>query len=473
MYERMNFKELGLGAKTLQGIESVGYREATPIQEQTIPHVLNRRHLFGCAQTGTGKTASYTLPILDLLASGRQRARMPRVLILTPTRELAQQVEESFIKYGKFHNFKLCVLIGGEPMGPQEKNLSRGADVIIATPGRLIDFIDRQRLMTHAIDILVIDEADRMLDMGFMPDIEKIKSFIVPTCQTIMFSATLSDDIKKIAHKFLVNPVEIFVTPPAQVAENVEQFIIKAKAVQKKSVIKDLIEEQHPNNAIIFCNRKKDIPEIQRFLRKHNYSASALHGDLDQGERKQTLQDFKEGKIAFLVASDVAARGIDVEGLSCVFNYDVPNNPEEYVHRIGRTGRAGHQGKAFTLMSETESKLLRAIQKLIGITIPEHKIAGQRNEDQEEPLDAKNAQAAQKTPRSDTSRQDAPKASRSEESRTPSASKSAYGKDRNTRRPRPDHSHSEKKVIIGFGDMIPKFMLQDLTIFDESTNSPS
>jgi superfamily II DNA/RNA helicase len=470
LYERMNFKELGLGAKTLQGIESVGYREATPIQEQTIPHVLNRRHLFGCAQTGTGKTASYTLPILDLLESGRQRARLPRVLILTPTRELAQQVEESFTKYGKFHNFKLCVLIGGEPMGPQEKNLSRGADVIIATPGRLIDFIDRQRLMTHAIDILVIDEADRMLDMGFMPDIEKIKSFIVPTCQTIMFSATLSDDIKKIAHTFLVNPVEIFVTPPAQVAENVEQFIIKVKAILKKSVIKDLIEEQKPNNAIIFCNRKKDIPEIQRFLRKHNYSASALHGDLDQGERKQTLQDFKDGKIAFLVASDVAARGIDVEGLSCVFNYDIPNNPEEYVHRIGRTGRAGHQGKAFTLMSETESKLLRAIQKLIGITIPEHKIAGQRNEEQEEPLEVKKAQAESKAPRSAAPRQDAPKAPRA----TPAqAQASGEVKDRNVRRTRPDHSSHERKVIVGFGDMIPKFMLQDLTIFDESTNSPS
>lgn len=449
----MNFQELGLSQKTLQGIESAGYKEATPIQEQAIPHLLARRHLFGCAQTGTGKTASYTLPILDLLASGRRRALLPRVLILTPTRELAQQVEESFTKYGKYHDCKLCVLIGGEPMGPQEKSLSRGADVIIATPGRLIDFIDRKRLMTHAIDILVIDEADRMLDMGFMPDIEKIKSSIRPDCQTVMFSATLSDDIKKIVHKFMSAPVEIFVTQPSKVAENVQQYIIKVKATEKKSILKQLIEEQNPNNAIIFCNRKKDIPEIQRYLKKEGYTASVIHGDLDQSERKQTLQDFKDGKSTFLVASDVAARGIDVEGLSCVFNYDLPINPEEYVHRIGRTGRAGHQGKAFTLMSETESRLLKAIQKLIGITIPTHKMEKETVEEkvESEENSSKKNQSASKN-------------------HAPKKENTSSGTQTQQHRPKskPSEQH-ERRVIIGFGDMIPKFMMQDLTIPDEPT----
>lgn len=451
----MNFEELGLGLKTLKGIESAGYKEATPIQEQAIPYLLARKHLFGCAQTGTGKTASYTLPILDLLESSRRRALMPRVLILTPTRELAQQVEESFTKYGKFHDFKLCVLIGGEPMGPQEKNLSRGADVIIATPGRLIDFIDRKRLMTHAIDILVIDEADRMLDMGFIPDIEKVKSSIRPDCQMVMFSATLSDDIKKIVHKFMSNPVEIFVTQPSKVAENVKQFLIKVKASEKKSLLKQLIEEQNPNNAIIFCNRKKDIPEIQRFLKKEGYTASALHGDLDQSERKQTLLDFKEGKTSFLVASDVAARGIDVEGLSCVFNYDVPINPEEYVHRIGRTGRAGHQGKAFTLMSETESKLLKAIQKLIGIAIPVHKMEKEAVEE-EISLEEKAPRRNSPAPKPHQQKSDHPVASQ----HAPHRSK-----------PKSSEPTHERRVIIGFGDMIPKFMMQDLIIPDETTTS--
>lgn len=446
----MNFKELGLGQKTLKGIESVGYTEATPIQEQAIPNLLARKHLFGCAQTGTGKTASYTLPILDLLESGRQRARMPRVLILTPTRELAQQVEESFLKYGQHHSVKLCVLIGGEPMGPQEKSMSRGPDVIIATPGRLIDFVDRGRLMTHAIDILVIDEADRMLDMGFMPDIEKIKGYIKPDCQMVMFSATLSDDIKKIVHKFMTNPVEIFVTQPSKVAENVKQFLIKTRSNHKKDLLKILIEEQKPNNAIIFCNRKKDIPDIQRFLHKQGYTASVLHGDLDQGERRQTLQEFKEGKVSFLVASDVAARGIDVEGLSCVFNYDIPINAEEYVHRIGRTGRAGHLGKAFTFMSETESKLLRAIQKLIGIAIPEHKLDKEIVEEKAEP--SKTHERTAKVER----HHDQPK------HREPTP------QNPRTHKKSKDSSHNmDKKVIVGFGDMIPKFMLQDLPLFDE------
>jgi superfamily II DNA/RNA helicase len=463
----MNFSDLDLGQKTLHGISEAGYTIPTPIQLQVIPAALQRKDLFGCAQTGTGKTASYTLPILEILERGRQRARLPRALVLTPTRELAYQVEQSFETYGKYHNFKRVALVGGESIYEQEKKLSRSTDVVIATPGRLLDIVERGKILPHAIEVLVIDEADRMLDMGFIPDVEKIISFLSKKCQILLFSATLSNEIKKIAHKFLKDPVEIFATSPSKTADTVEQCLVKTKKENKLETLKRILDQENPKNAIIFCNRKKEIASLCRFLNKNNYTASPIHGDLLQSERTKALEAFKANEINVLVASDVAARGIDVIELSCVINFDVPTNAEEYVHRIGRTGRAGKKGKAFTLMSESDSKLLKAVQKLIGNAIPILDLTKEEPQQhkKEEPKEFKKEESKQH--KKEESKQHKKEEHQQKTYPMPSHQQELIKKDQ---RHHHHKSHSRpSSTVVGFGDNIPKFMMYDLNILERTT----
>jgi superfamily II DNA/RNA helicase len=370
------FADLGLSTKVLNAVEAAGYTIPTPIQAGAIPHALQRKDVLGIAQTGTGKTASFVLPMLTLLEQGRARARMPRTLILEPTRELAAQVEENFVKYGKNHRLNVALLIGGVSFEDQLRKLERGADVLIATPGRLLDHFERGKLLLSAVDILVIDEADRMLDMGFIPDIERICKLIPFTRQTLFFSATMPPEITKLTEQFLHSPVRIEVAKAATTAKTVEQKLVKSgkKDWEKRAVLRDLIraEDEGLKNAIIFCNRKKDVSELFRSLVKHDFDAGALHGDMDQRARTTMLANFKDGKLKLLVASDVAARGLDIPDVSHVFNFDVPIHSEDYVHRIGRTGRAGRSGKAFTLVTPADTKHLSAIEKLIGEDIIWH-----------------------------------------------------------------------------------------------------
>lgn len=371
----MDFAQLGLGDELLKAIAEIGYTTPTPIQEKAIPIVLMARDLIGLAQTGTGKTASFTLPMIEMLSSGRARSRMPRSLVLAPTRELAAQVAENFDKYGKYHKLTKALLVGGESMGDQIKILEKGADVLIATPGRLLDLFDRGQILLSDIKILVIDEADRMLDMGFIPDIEKIITFIPMTRQTLLFSATMQPEIKNLADKFLSNPKSVSVAPPASPAATVDHRMIEVAPKDKKYVLRDLIQRENIKNAFVFCNRKRDVDMLGKWLSDKGFSAAALHGDMVQSKRTETLQSFKDGKISLMVCSDVAARGLDVSGVSHVFNYDVPFNADDYVHRIGRTGRAGQSGKAWTLATADDEKLVAAIVKLVGRDIPTEKAA--------------------------------------------------------------------------------------------------
>ena len=368
--EAPTFAELGLSAKVLGAVTDTGYTTPTPIQAGAIPHALAGKDVLGIAQTGTGKTAAFVLPMITRLEKGRARARMPRTLILEPTRELAAQVEENFDKYGKNHRLNIALLIGGVSFDEQEKKLERGADVLIATPGRLLDHFERGKLLLTGVEILVIDEADRMLDMGFIPDIERICKLIPFTRQTLFFSATMPPEITKLTEQFLQAPVRVEVARPSTTAANVTQRLIKSptKAWEKREVLRNLIraEDAGLKNAIIFCNRKVDVSELFRSLLKHDFNAGALHGDMDQRARMATLEAFRNDKLKLLVASDVAARGLDIPDVSHVFNYDVPIHAEDYVHRIGRTARAGRSGKAYTIVTRSDQKYLDAIEKLIG-----------------------------------------------------------------------------------------------------------
>ena len=371
----MNFADLGLSPEVLKAVADAGYTQPTPIQEKAIPYVLMGRDVLGCAQTGTGKTASFTLPMIDILAGGRARARMPRSLILEPTRELAQQVSESFEKYGKHNRLSMALLIGGTSMGDQEKVLDRGVDVLIATPGRLLDLFERGKILMADVKTLVIDEADRMLDMGFIPDVEKIVSKLSPMRQTLFFSATMPPEIRRLADKFLSNPKEVSVDPPSRAAETVTQALLRTPSdpKAKREALRALLEQEKDelNTALIFCNRKAEVALLQRSLARHGFDAKALHGDMSQPARTETLEQFRDGKIRILVCSDVAARGLDIPAVSHVFNFDVPVHAEDYIHRIGRTGRAGRSGKAFMLVTPADSKLFAALTRLVGRTIPE------------------------------------------------------------------------------------------------------
>jgi superfamily II DNA/RNA helicase len=365
----MTFSNLGLSQRVLDSVEASGYRNPTPIQAQAIPHVLARRDVLGIAQTGTGKTASFVLPMLTLLEQGRARARMPRTLILEPTRELAAQVEEHFNRYGRNHKLTVALIIGGVSFDDQLKKLDRGVDVLIATPGRLLDLFERGKILLSGVEILVIDEADRMLDMGFIPDIERICKMLPFTRQTLFFSATMPPEIQRLADTFLSNPVRVEVSRPASTAETVKQYVAPAgrEAVDKRAVLRALIRNATDlTNAIIFCNRKRDVAIVHRSLARHGFSVGALHGDMDQRSRTQTLDDFRKDKLTLLVASDVAARGLDIPAVSHIFNFDVPTHSEDYVHRIGRTGRAGRSGVAVTIATPIDRKYVAAIEKLIG-----------------------------------------------------------------------------------------------------------
>ena len=381
--QHMSFDYLGLSDELLSAIKDAGYSEPTPIQKKAIPGVLQGRDILGIAQTGTGKTAGFTLPMIDILAQGRARARMPRSLILEPTRELAPQVEESFIKYGKNSKLSCALLIGGTDFVGQVKKLDKGVDVLIATPGRLLDHMQRGNVMLSGVQILVVDEADRMLDMGFIPDIEKICKMLPKKIQSLFFSATMPSEVKKLTDSFLKDPREFEVSSPTQTAVTIEQHLVRFKGTDsiKRQVLRHLLKAENVTNAIIFCNRKKEVKIVNKSLQVHGFSASELHGDLHQSTRMEVLTAFKEGKTKILVASDVAARGLDIPDVGHVFNFDVPSNPEDYVHRIGRTGRAGKKGTSFTLSTQLDKKYLDGLLKFLAKEIPLYNVPNEALED--------------------------------------------------------------------------------------------
>ena len=369
----MSFSDLGLSEKVLAAVAATGYTKPTPIQEQAIPHVLARRDVLGIAQTGTGKTAAFVLPKLTLLEKGRARARMPRTLILEPTRELAAQVKESFDRYGAGQKLNVALLIGGVSFGDQDSKLTRGVDVLIATPGRLLDHTERGGLLLTGVELLVIDEADRMLDMGFIPDIERICKLVPFMRQTLFFTATMPPEIRRVTETFLHNPVKVEVSRPATAAVTVAQSQVPAgrEPHEKRDLLRRLLRgAKDLKNAIIFCNRKRDVAVLHKSLQKHGFSVAALHGDMDQPARMAALDQFRRGELPLLVASDVAARGLDIPEVSHVFNFDVPHHPDDYVHRIGRTGRAGRAGTAISIVTPLDQKSIAAIEKLIGQDIP-------------------------------------------------------------------------------------------------------
>lgn len=425
----MSFSNLGLSDKVLAAVAATGYTTPTPIQEQAIPHVLARRDVLGIAQTGTGKTAAFVLPMLTLLEKGRARARMPRTLILEPTRELAAQVKEQFDKYGAGQKLNVALLIGGVSFGDQDLKLTRGVDVLIATPGRLLDHTERGGLLLTGVELLVIDEADRMLDMGFIPDIERICKLVPFTRQTLFFTATMPTEIRRITETFLHNPEKIEVSKPASTAVTVTQSQVTCgrEPHEKREVLRALLRGATDlNNAIIFCNRKREVALLAKSLQKHGFSVGALHGDMEQSARTAALDQFRKGELPILVASDVAARGLDIPAVSHVFNFDVPHHPDDYVHRIGRTGRAGRAGTAISIVAPSDHKSILAIEKLIGQSIPR----GESGVVASEPADA----AAPSQP------YEGERAPRSQESREPRGSREPRSRD--GRKPRRESRHS-------------------------------
>ena len=361
----MNFEELGLCKEIISSINEKGYKNPTEIQKEAIPHILMGRDILGCAQTGTGKTGSFIMPLAEILSSGKSKSRMPRSLILAPTRELAMQVAEEFNFINKFLKLQMALLIGGVSFTEQDNKLAKGVDVLVATPGRLIDHMERGKVIIKDVKILIIDEADRMLDMGFIPDIMKINKLLPRIRQTLFFSATLSNEIRKVGKNLLINPKEITINPYSSTSSNIDSYFFNAYNKNKLDDLKILLNIDLFKSAVIFCNKKNNVDKVNTFLKKNNYKTVCLHGDMDQSSRTNSLEKFKNKSADILVASDVAARGIDIKDLSHVFNYDVPNNPEDYVHRIGRTGRAGKKGMAYTIFNEDDEKNILLIEKLI------------------------------------------------------------------------------------------------------------
>lgn len=375
----VTFADLNLDKKVLKAVAETGYTSPTPIQAGAIPPALEGRDVLGIAQTGTGKTASFVLPMVHMLGRGRARARMPRSLVLCPTRELAAQVAENFDTYAKFTKLTKALLIGGVSFNEQDKLIDKGVDVLIATPGRLLDHFERGKLLLTGVQIMVVDEADRMLDMGFIPDIERIFGLTPFTRQTLFFSATMAPEIERITNTFLSGPAKIEVARAATTNDNIKQGVVMFKGTrrekadsEKRDLLRALIEGEGSNctNAIIFCNRKSDVDIVAKSLKKHGYNAEPIHGDLDQSQRMRTLDGFREGTVKFLVASDVAARGLDVPAVSHVFNFDVPSHAEDYVHRIGRTGRAGRKGTTIMICSPRDEKNFEAVERLVQSEIP-------------------------------------------------------------------------------------------------------
>lgn len=449
----MNFTDLGLKPEILRAVEDVGYTTPTPIQEQAIPLVLQGRDVLGIAQTGTGKTAGFTLPMIEILSNGRARARMPRSLILEPTRELAAQVAENFELYGKYEKLNYALLIGGESFDEQIKKLNRGVDVLIATPGRMLDLFERGKVLLADVKILVIDEADRMLDMGFIPDIERIVGLLPPLRQTLFFSATMPPEIRRLADAFLSNPKQVAVSPSASTAENVEQHLVMTDRDGKRDTLRRLLEQEAVRNAIVFCNRKRDISTVCRSLQKHGFNVGQLHGDLVQSLRTETLEKFKSGDIRILVCSDVAARGLDVSELSHVFNFDVPTHAEDYVHRIGRTGRAGRSGRAFTIATPEDRKFLDAIGRLIKKDMIPVSLDGEPKAKAE----AADAEEAPRKPERERPRRSDRKSRRPTASAAPPAEKEPARRAENSDR---RQSRSDSDNVVGLGDHVPAFLLR-------------
>ena len=449
-----NFSDLGLNPKVLKAVDEAGYTTPTPIQEGAIPPALEGRDVLGIAQTGTGKTASFTLPMITLLARGRARARMPRSLVLAPTRELAAQVAENFDTYSKHVKLTKALLIGGVSFKEQDAVIDRGADVLIATPGRLLDHFERGKLLLTGVQIMVVDEADRMLDMGFIPDIERIFSLTPFTRQTLFFSATMAPEIERVTNTFLSNPAKVEVARQATTSETITQALVKHKpqrrdtaAKEKRNLLRALIDSEGEacSNAIVFCNRKTDVDIVAKSLKKHGYNAEPIHGDLDQSKRMEVLAGFRDGSIRILCASDVAARGLDIPNVSHVFNFDVPSHAEDYVHRIGRTGRAGREGRAFTICVPADEKYLDAVERLVKTEIPRI----------DNPLKSE-APATEEAPvKAEAETEDAPKKSRSRGGR-------GRNKSEDGGRRRRDDGRDEK--VVGMGEHLPSFIAQS---FDE------
>jgi len=490
------FSDLGLSEEVLRAIDDMGYRHPTPIQEQAIPYVLMGRDVMGTAQTGTGKTAGFTLPMLDILSGSRARARMPRSLILEPTRELALQVAENFVQYGKYLKLTHALIIGGESMSDQKDVLNRGVDVLIATPGRLLDMFDRGSILLTDTRLLVIDEADRMLDMGFIPDVERIVSMLPKTRQTLFFSATMGPEIRRLADAFLTNPKEIAVSRAASVATTITEGLALVAEHDKREALRRLIRSQNVQNALIFCNRKRDVDILYKSLTKHHFDAGALHGDMAQTVRFSTLEKFKANELRLLVCSDVAARGLDIGGLSHVFNFDVPIHAEDYVHRIGRTGRAGLEGKAFTIASPDDRHAVEQIEKLINHPIPPilvegldpvdwaekdgRKRRGRKAPAAKKSTDKKPRETKEKAekPRSERNRSESARPERRRPDRPAQPELPAMAEERPSRRDEPRRDESRRPeprrdeyrreryrrdddlgpAVVGFGDDVPAFM---------------
>ncbi|WP_420325507.1 DEAD/DEAH box helicase [Mameliella sp.] len=453
------FSDLNLSPKVLKAVEEAGYETPTPIQEGAIPHALEGKDVLGIAQTGTGKTASFTLPMICKLARGRARARMPRSLVLCPTRELAAQVAENFDTYSKYVKLTKALLIGGVSFKEQDQLIDKGVDVLIATPGRLLDHFERGKLLLTGIEIMVVDEADRMLDMGFIPDIERIFSLTPFTRQTLFFSATMAPEIERITNTFLSAPQRIEVARQATASETIEQAAVVFKpsrkdreGSEKRKVLRALIDAEGEacTNAIIFCNRKIDVDVVAKSLKKYGYNASPIHGDLDQSQRTKTLDGFRSGDVRLLIASDVAARGLDIPAVSHVFNFDVPSHAEDYVHRIGRTGRAGRSGKAFTICTPRDEKYFEAVEKLLQKDIPriDNPVAGA-------PAPAAPVEVKEDTPKDSTRKSS--RSRRSESDKGDSRPAPTRSKDSGRSSDRRSGSGRDK-TVVGMGDHMPEFI---------------
>ena len=450
------FADLGLREEILAAVAEAGYTAPTPIQAQAIPRILERRDVVGVAQTGTGKTASFTLPMLQILAAGRTRARMPRSLILSPTRELATQTARNFELYGKNLKLTMALLIGGVGMGDQERALEKGVDVLIATPGRLLDWFERGKVLLGGVEILVIDEADRMLDMGFIPDVERIVGLLLRRQQTLLFSATMPKEVRRLADKFLRDPITIEVAPPERKAELVEDVFVPADPHRKRDALLRLIETQEVGTAMIFCNTKREVSGLARFLARKGLNARDIHGDLDQSVRQATLDAFGRGEITFLVATDVAARGLDITDMPVVINFDVPHSPDDYVHRIGRTGRAGRKGRAFTLVTPTDARAVAAIERQTGRTIPRLRILPEAEGTEVTEM----AETAEGAPRATRRRPARRERSAAAPAKTPEPERGARaGRSRGVaaRKPR---ERAPEEPVVAFGEHVPRFLLR-------------
>lgn len=450
----MTFDDLGLGPKVLKAIADAGYTEPTPIQSGAIPKVMQRQDVLGIAQTGTGKTASFALPMIEILGQGRAKARMPRSLIVCPTRELAAQVAENFEQYGKYHKLSMALLIGGVSFGEQDKKLMQGVDILIATPGRLLDQFERGKVLLSGVQLLVVDEADRMLDMGFIPDIERIFQLTPFTRQTLFFSATMPPEIQRIVDTFLHQPARVEVTRQASAATTVAQNLISLPRNDPRSKLarlREVLKAENIQNAIVFCNRKKDVDKVAADLIKHKFPAAPIHGDLQQSVRTATLHKFKNGDLQVLVASDVAARGLDIPDVSHVLNFDVPFHPDDYVHRIGRTGRAGRSGIAITIATPADEKSLKNVLSILGTNIPPY-----RGKQAEKPVPKGEKTTEDKAEKAKTRKRGKPKAEDTSESLR-------KRKPQQAEKPKYQESHQRKNEPgrKGFGNHVPEFMLRD------------